>query len=293
MFGGDLMSFTGQNFNPRQHMITEDYEFFHYNDKSVLDIEYHNHDFFEIYFFITGNVTYMVEGKSYRLRPWDIMIVSHKELHKPIVQPDEPYERIVIWVNPEFAVKQSTSDSNLANCFDTSFKRGSNLLRCSAELIGNIKNTMAKFEKACYSNSFGNEILRRVYLSELLVYINRGYMDVQDESLELDVQYNEKVSSIIKYISENLDQDLSLDFLSSRFYMSKYHLLHEFKRHAGYSLHHYIQQKRLIMAKALLKDGISVGEVCNRCGFGDYSNFIKAFKKAYGLPPKRYFKNQL
>ena len=42
------------------------------------------------------------------------------------------------------------------------------------------------------------------------------------------------------------------------------------------------------MSKSLLKKGLSVTEVYSRCGFGDYSNFIRAFKKEYGLPPKTY-----
>lgn len=286
------MQIVRQHFNPRQHMITEDFEFFHYKDTSVMDIEYHNHDFYEMYFFLSGNVTYMIEGKSYRLRPWDILLISHKELHKPIIDPATPYERIVLWVNPEFVKKQSTESSNLTLCFEATFRNQSNLLRPDAEVAANIKHTMAKFEKACHGTGFGSEILTKSFLTELMVYINKAFMDVQGESLDVDIQYNEKVSSIIRYIAENLNEDLSLDVLAARFFMSKYHLLHEFKRHAGYSIHQYIQQKRLIMAKALLKEGMQVAEVCNRCGFGDYSNFIRAFKKAYGLPPKKYCKSK-
>lgn len=282
-----------QDFSPRQHMITEDFEFFHYKDKSVMEIEYHNHDFYEIYFFLSGNVTYMVEGKSYRMRPWDILIVSHKELHKPIIDASVYYERVVLWVNPDFLVRQSTGKSNLSLCFETALRNKSNLLRPDAELLGNIKNTLMKFEKICNGAGYGNEVLRRALLSELLVYINMGIMNAKEGSLDVDIQTNGKVNSIIQYISENIQEDLSLDAIAARFYMSKYHLLHEFKRYVGYSIHQYIQQKRLIMAKALLQEGMQVGEVCNRCGFGDYSNFIRAFKKAFGLPPKKYSKSRL
>ena len=37
-----------------------------------MEIEYHNHDFYEIYFFVSGEVTYIIEGNSYKLKPGDI-----------------------------------------------------------------------------------------------------------------------------------------------------------------------------------------------------------------------------
>ena len=125
---------------------------------------------------------------------------------------------------------------------------------------------------------------------EFIVFINKHYLESFGDRIQDDIEYDEKVNNIIHYINENLYSDLSLDSLAKIFYLSKYHLLREFKKHSGYTVHQYIHQKRLIMAKSLLKDGLTVTEVCNRCGFGDYSNFIRAFKKAFGAPPKTFFK---
>jgi AraC-like DNA-binding protein len=44
------------------------------------------------------------------------------------------------------------------------------------------------------------------------------------------------------------------------------------------------------MARELLRENKQITEVCNLCGFGDYSNFIRAFKKEFGMSPKKYFK---
>jgi AraC-like DNA-binding protein len=74
------------------------------------------------------------------------------------------------------------------------------------------------------------------------------------------------------------------------FYTDKYYLLHQFKLYTGYTIHQYVQQKRLITAKLLLKEGKSAMEACEESGFGDYANFIRAFKKAFGVPPGRYRK---
>lgn len=277
-----------QDFTSRQYMVTPDFEFFHYKDRSTLEVEYHNHDFNEVFFLLAGKVTYVIEGKSHRLKPGDIVLINNKELHRPIIELGEWYERMVLWINPGFLADQSAEDCSLSLCFDSSSPDRHRLLRPQSEMAASIKNTLLKFEKACSGSGYGNNLLKKIHLTELLVLINRAFLETRMEDAGIDIEYNEKVSSIIRYINGNLDDDLSLDLLSSKFYISKYHLLREFKKHAGYTIHRYIQQKRLIMAKSLLKDGMPVTEVYARCGFGDYSNFIRSFKRAFGLSPKKY-----
>jgi AraC-like DNA-binding protein len=43
----------------------------------------------------------------------------------------------------------------------------------------------------------------------------------------------------------------------------------------------------------LLKENIKVTEVVIKCGFGDYSNFIRSFKREYGVSPKKYCRDIL
>jgi AraC-type DNA-binding domain-containing proteins len=272
-------------------MVTPDFEYFHYIDKPELEVEYHNHDFYEIYFFISGMVTYVVEGKAYRLKPGDIMLVHSRELHKPVIEPGETYQRLVLWVNPDFLQKQSIAGTNLSMCFDPDSPKKHNLLRPGSDMSANIKTILVKFERACNSNSFGSVVLRNSYLLELIVYLNRAFLEEYEEDPAPDIIYNEKIDSIIKHINENLCEELSLDSISASFYMSKYHLLREFKKHTGFTIHKYIWHKRLIMAKSMLREGIPVTDVCIKCGFGDYSNFIRSFKNAYSIPPGKYMTN--
>ena len=274
-------------------MITPDFEYFHYIDRSFSDVEYHNHDFYEIYYFVSGKVTYIIEGKSYRLKPGDILLIKNNELHKPIVEQGEKYERIVIWVNPDFLKKNSTNDTDLSLCFETFSPGKTHIIRPDPDLSTKIKNILHNFENTCSSSGYGNNILKDIYLMELIVYINKAFLESLGNRVEEGVEYNEKITNIIQYINDNLSSDLSLDMLASKFYISKYHLLREFKKYTGYTIYSYIRHKRLIMAKSLLKEGLSVTEVYNRCGFGDYSNFIRSFKKSFGVPPKKYYKTQL
>ena len=283
-----MVNSTNQPFTHRQYMLSDNFEFFHYKDNGPLEVEYHKHDFFEIYFLISGEVTYVIEGKSYTLKPWDIILINNKELHKPIINHGSIYERIVIWVDPDFISKISTSDSDLNMCFESTLKNKYNLLRPGTEIMNIIKVILGKLNRILFTDSFGSEILKELYLTELIVFLNRAYTDTDLVDIGDDVTYNSKINEIIKYINQNLAKDLSLDALSSRFYSSKYHLLREFKKHTGYTPHEYITLKRLITSKELLRSGMSISDVCHECGFNNYSNFIRSFTNAFNISPKKY-----
>jgi len=284
------MNLPNQNFTFRQYMETNDFELFHYRDSAPIEVDFHNHDFYEIYLFLSGNVTYVIEGKAYKLRPKDIIIINNQELHKAFIEKETPYERIVIWINPEYIKNLCTKETNLLSAFNSSSSHKLNLLRPSPDDTEEIYNIVEKLGTACSSSHFGDDLLKKTYLIELLVYLNRTYQIPFNEENMSGITYNDKIAKILQYINDNLNGDVSLKKLSSKFYLSKYHLLREFKKNTGYTIHSYIRQKRLILAKNLLMDNKQVTEVCNQCGFGDYSNFIRSFKKEFGIPPKKYSK---
>ena len=121
------------------------------------------------------------------------------------------------------------------------------------------------------------------------MYVSRAYYDAPD-SIQKDVTENEKINQVITYINENITADLTLDELAVRFFTSKYYLSRQFKQFTGLSLYQYIMKKRLIIARNLLRAGSSVMDSCFQCGFNDYSNFLKAFKREFGQNPGRYSK---
>lgn len=282
------MSTLEQKFTTRQYMKSADFEFFHYKDEPTLQVGFHNHDFYEIYFFVSGNVSFVIEGKNYSLKPGDIFLINNREIHKPLLEDGCVYERYVIWVKPEFIKSYSTDSSNLSRCFDSTSKNKHNLLRPNANMLSLIKKIILKLKDVCNSSGYGNDVLRSLYLVELLAYLNIAYIDAYKGNIQEDIVYNKKVNEVIRYINDNLSEDLSLETLSKKFFTSKYHLLREFKKYAGYTPHDYALQKRLINAKTLLREGYRILDICQLCGFGDYSNLSRSFQKVYGITPREY-----
>ena len=276
-------------FSSRQWVNASDFQFFHSFDRHAPKVEYHNHDFYEVYFLISGDVVYMIEGKSYKLRPGDIILINNRELHRPFIGSGTTYERFVIWLRPEFVRRLSDGRADLCACFEQTARNRSNLLRPGSEIFSAVKKDILHLEDLFTGESgFGDEVLKKSYLMELIVYLNRAFLESRYELIRGDVEYNPKINDLVLYINENLSADLSLDELSARFYISKYHLLREFKKYTGFTIHHFIQKKRLILAKSVLLEGRSAKEAYIQSGFGNYSNFSKSFKGEFGVSPRRF-----
>lgn len=270
--------------------LNEEFKFFHLKDKKAEEHSFHYHEFNKIVIFISGNVTYAVEGKYYKLRPWDILFVSSSEVHKPAIDPREYYERIILWVNSNFLDSHSMQGSNLSNCFEWVSREKINLFRFHPEQLAGIKEILFSLEKAMKDKEFGGKVLQNAIFIQLIVHLNRLILRSKEQEEEKDVRYDERIINILSYINENLEGELSIDTLAEKFYVNKYYLMHHFKDQTGYTLHSYILQKRLAKAAEMIKKGLQISYVSDRCGFRDYSSFVRAFKKSFGLSPKQYHK---
>ncbi|MCI8890396.1 MAG: AraC family transcriptional regulator [Eubacterium sp.] len=278
-----------EEFNPTQIMTEKYFEYHHTYNERPLSVDFHQHPFYEIYFFLSGNVTYTIEGKCYKLRPGDILLTNSSDIHRPDIREGKPYERIVVWLSDDFfRMLKDFYGEDLSACFSDAASKDYRLIRPDSENITRLKTLCTQISKAKSSSEFGSSALASAYLTEFLVQVSRAYYDTPD-SVKYDVTENEKINQIVLFINENLSEDLSLGRLEDQFFTSKYHLSRQFKEFTGLSLYQYIMKKRLITARNLLRDGCTVMEACLQSGFNDYSNFLKAFKREFGKNPSQYF----
>ena len=122
---------------------------------------------------------------------------------------------------------------------------------------------------------------------EFLISLNRK---MKDESLHFvnTNQCDKKIVEIIQYLNYHLTEEISIDGLADRFFVSKYHMMRRFKAETGYTIGNYINQKRLLYARELLKQGESVTKVYLDSGFKDHSTFVRAYKQMFHeVPSKR------
>ena len=282
------MAHRTHNFTERQKMSRNTFEIYHYRNENVKEVALHHHDFYEIYFFISGNISYNIESRSYRLSPGDVLLINPQELHQPIFSPEKQhYERYVLWINAGFLQQFILPGQDMSRCFDTDHPGHTNLIRpdgVTRELLTYLFQQLIREQD---SQEFASELCCLSLLAQLLVLVNRAALRA-GHGPEPQENVDSVVYRILTYISNHYSEDLSLDFLANEFFISKYHLSREFSRVVGTSVHRYIVQKRLIMARQLMAAGTSTSEVSQLCGFGDYSNFYRAFTNEYQISPRKY-----
>ncbi|WP_368085006.1 helix-turn-helix transcriptional regulator [Vibrio splendidus] len=104
--------------------------------------------------------------------------------------------------------------------------------------------------------------------------------------------FDAKIEDIISYIEINLDQQLSLESIASKFSMSISNLQRRFKQSYNLTINGYIRYRRLDIARQHLERGlVSITEAAYEAGYQHPSNFTSAFKKTFGVPPHELAKN--
>lgn len=272
-------------YNSRQRMLRDNFEVYHYLNKSMTHVKIHHHDFYEIFYLVQGSVRYFIEGEIYDIVPGDVLLINTTELHKVSINPTKgDYERIVLWLDKQYVDSISTEATKLSCLFECTDKKkvvklnllqNSKVFRLLKDLIG--VNSSGRSVK---------DVLSNAYIIEILALLTEA---TSEESYELKAKRNHLIDQVIDYINNNYDEILTMDSISEKFFVSKFHLSREFKEYTGVSPYQFIKMKRLIKAKELILDHKNITSICLEVGFGDYSNFFRAFKKEYGLTPKEYY----
>lgn len=265
--------------------LNSEFRLFHLTDQETREVKYHYHDFDKITIFIKGHVIYTIEGKSYELSPYDIVLVRHNDIHRLVVDNSQIYERIIVYISPNFMNAYKTDSYDLSYCFQKAEEEHSNVLRIPSLKNSSLFQSITRLEKSFSDDGYASDLYRQVLFLEFMIHLNRAARKNRLEFIDTD-NCNTKILDILQYINENLNHDLNIDILSDHFYISKYYMMRLFKQETGYTLGHYISQKRLLLAKELILTGVSGTQACFDCGFKDYSTFSRAYKKFFHESPR-------
>ena len=275
------MATGSQRFEERQSMKNTRFEIFHYREAGQRSVGVHHHDFYELYFFLGGDVSFLVEGRHYALQSGDLLLINPSQLHQPLVTPGGVYERIVLWIDRGYLAELSTAGLDLASCFQPGRP---NLLHPSKLLRTVLQELLEGMTREFYSGDPGGEQYALGLFLQLMVEVNRLALQTQSKP---SAETGDLTDRVIAYIGGHYREEITLESLAGEFFVSKYHLSHEFSRRMGISIYRYVILKRLLQARERILAGEAPGEVYKSCGFGDYANFYRAFKAEYGISPRQ------
>ena len=255
-----------------------------YNEEKIMNM--HIHDCYEIYYSICGGRQFLIDNRFYDINPGDLFIINQFESHYLTQIDNMVHERIVISIHPDFLKGISTIKTDLGYCFTKRDQLFSHRISLNKEQQSRFLFFISKITT---SNEYGSDMIERAVFMEMMVMINNSFMhNYSSKVADSSFQYNQQVDEILAYINQHINESITIEHLAEQFYISTSYICRIFKAATGTTINKYINARRITIAKSLLTMGMGVSEVCENCGFNDYSNFLKAFTKAVGISPKKY-----
>lgn len=246
------------------------------------DFNIHFHNIYELYYFIDGDVDYLVEGKQYHLEPNSILLLAPYVLHGIRTNSDKTYKRFAIHFHPDLIDIERRSF--LLEPFPNKAKANSNeVYYTNVQDFSLYPYCQGLIHGKNQDESLASK-LTPIYLEALLAQLTCMYRSLHHskESLAL----SQTVTNVTTYINSHLNEGLTLENLSTRFFISKNHLNRLFRKAIGTTVFDYIIYKRIGYAQHLIENGLPATEAAIKVGYSDYSSFYRAYKRITGHSPK-------
>ena len=234
------------------------------------DFKKHMHDFYELIFFVHGDVDYMIESKSKKLVSNDIILIPAGLLHYGVANVDVEYERYVLKFPLRLINDTLAKEIQDFTCFSGNYPALKELFT----KLDNIYNNYSDEHKY---------ILMVNTLSEILINM-QNKSKVSDELI--GVYHNPVVSKVIAYINENIKKNITLTDICNDLNFSRAHISNEFSHVMKIPVMTYIRYKKIIAAhQKILEGNVKINEVAYEYGFEEYSTFYRNYIKIIGKPP--------
>lgn len=245
----------------------------------------HTHPFYEIFFLINGNGSYVVEGHEYTIHPNSMIILRPGEMHRAEITPECDYERCYLHFSEE-TILQIDPSGKLLLPFNNRLIGEKNFYGQQIMNTAFIKELLLSAEKTVVGSPDENDGLHH-YLYIILCEICNSF-EIQKNIGDADESnYDKLIYDIIQYINQNICDNQSVSDIEKKFYISRPILNKRFKQATGTTVWDYIITKRIVLADRLISAGESPTQAAYTCGYNDYSAFYRAYRKVFHRPPHR------
>lgn len=241
----------------------------------------HYHDCHQIIYIIEGEIQLDINGSIKTANTGDIIIISRFENHSIKILNDI-YKRYVLRISANLP-----NDDEVFSVFTNRPQKFNNIISAKQNQR-DIETILNRIVNEYSSGNSLTEKLQNLLINELLIYIRRLL------PYELN-EYNSNGFDLVRDLKNEFEnfyyREFRLDALANKYNTSISTLTHTFKKIVGVSVYEYLLSCRMAIAKTYLsKSDLSIGEIVEKCGFTDNSNFSRSFKKINNLTPLEFRK---
>lgn len=242
-------------------------------DPLQIEFPLHTHDICELILLKQGDVTGIIEGKTYKLQPNSIIIFRPRLVHGIRIDSNVPYERYNIIFD----------ETTMANQSFQKIPKNLDVIDCSNNrFICDLFKKLDYYYEKFSDHDFGK--LVNGLVEELVFNLSIADMDPSQENSSCS---NSLITTALDFIDRHYTEQLTLEDICSELYISKRHLHHLFMEHLNITPKKYINSKRLLKAQSMLRTGSKAYDVYLNCGFTDYGTFYRNYMQKFGHSPSR------
>ena len=268
-----------QSYQKRGYLL-EAFRLFHMRDIPKEKIEPHYHEFYKLLVVVSGTGGYWIGGERYQLQSGDVVLIDSRLVHRP--EFEQEYERVIIYISPDFLKASSTADCDLQSCFSAA---GRCVLRLPPKEQERFFTLVRRLEGELASAEVGKDIVSQGLLLRLVVELCRVMRREEGAAVRPLRPKDGRIAEMLRYIDGHIGEELTVEHLAERFFLSKYHMMRLFRENTGATIHAYILERRLMNARDMMAGGLRATDACYRAGFNSYCAFCRAYGKRFGTSP--------
>lgn len=248
----------------------------------------HFHATYEFFYMMDGQRKFFIKDRTFVIENGDIVVVAPNVLHRTTNAETPDYERLVVNVHERYLTADGASK---AEGLRPLFERDYVLLKKGTYVSAAIDALAEQMMREMKEEQPGYEDYARALTMQLLIACCRQLPVETDEPPAASNPMHERIFEVVRYINEHYTEELTLERLSERLYVSPYSISRSFKEATGFTFVEYVNSVRVKEAiTLLLGSSLKVNAIARKVGFGSVTHFGRVFKEVTGRAPLFYRK---
>ena len=255
---------------------------------NIMEYPLHWQDSIEILFVLRGSVEIGIENEVYILKEREIDIINSNEVYR--IKSDDPDNLVlIINIDPNFFEKYYDDAKEIFF-----YTKSPDEVEQDGERYDELRKfvSIIFYEAVSKLDDYEDEI--EDHLLDMMYHLlnNFHYLFYEEESLREDEVLLERYHRIVKYLSNNYMNKVSLQYIADKEFLSSQYLSFKIKDTFGHGFNEFLNQIRVEESvKLLLDTNKNISEIAEDVGFSHVRYYNKHFKLQYNTTPMQYRKN--
>jgi AraC-like DNA-binding protein len=255
---------------------------------NIMEYPLHWQDSIELLFVLRGSIEIGIENEVYILKEREIDIINSNEVYR--IKSDDPDNMVlIINIDPNFFEKYYDDAKEIFF-----YTKSPDVAEQEGERYDELRKfvSIIFYEAVSKLDDYEDEI--EDHLLEMMYHLlnNFHYLFYEEESLRDDEVLLERYHRIVKYLSNNYMNKVSLQYIADKEFLSSQYLSFKIKDTFGHGFNEFLNQIRVEESvKLLLDTDKNISEIAEDVGFSHVRYYNKHFKLQYNTTPMQYRKS--